>query len=106
SLVASWIPIKLNFAWQAWKNLFAETLPFAIAMSIGAVYFYVTVILMSLIASSTQTGLFATSFRIVQVALGVPILLLTAVFPLLSRAPLDQRPRAGELVGKLFTVSL
>lgn len=105
-LVRSSITIRLSFDWRAWRELFAETLPYAIALSIAAIYFYVTVIIMSLIASSTQTGLFATSFRVTQVALAIPSLLLTAVFPLMARAGPDQDGSLGYTVGKVFTVAV
>jgi O-antigen/teichoic acid export membrane protein len=105
-LVRSSLTIRLSFDWHAWRELFAETLPYAVAVSIGAIYFYVTVIIMSLIASAKQTGLFATSFRVTQVALAVPALLLTAIFPLMTRERPDQDPGAGEMVGKVFTVAV
>src|ERR1700751_3769855 len=76
------ITIRLGFARRVWRQLIAETLPYAIALTIAAIYFYVTVIVMSLIATARQTGFFATSFRVTQVALAIPGLLLTAVFPL------------------------
>jgi O-antigen/teichoic acid export membrane protein len=104
-MVRSYITIRLRFDWQIWRVLLAETLPYAIALSIAAVYFYVTIIIMSLIATATQTGLFATSFRVTQVALAIPSLLLTAVFPLLSRAHRD-RTNFGETIGKVFTVAV
>ena len=94
-LVRSTLQIRLSFDRDAWRRLFAETLPFALAMSVGAIYFYVTVLVMSVIASATQTGLFATSFRVIQVILGVPILLLTAVFPLMSAGNDRFAPAAG-----------
>jgi O-antigen/teichoic acid export membrane protein len=99
------LKLRARFAWRSWRNLFAQTLPSAIAMSIGAVYFYVTIIVMSLIASLNQTGLFATSFRITQVALGVPILLLTAIFPMMSREDASGGSHAGGLFGKVFTAA-
>jgi O-antigen/teichoic acid export membrane protein len=105
-IVRSSITIRLNMDWRAWRELFAETLPLALASSIGAIYFYVTVIIMSLIAPAGQTGLFATSFRITQVALGVPILLMTAIFPLMARAHAAHEPETGETVGKVFTVAV
>jgi O-antigen/teichoic acid export membrane protein len=104
--VRSSIRIRVSFDLRAWRQLFAETSVYAVATSIGAIYFYVTVIVMSLIASATQTGLFATSFRVTQVALGIPILLLTAIFPLMSHEGADSEPGAGGMVGKVFTVAL
>lgn len=105
-MVRAWVAIRVSFDRQAWRQLFADTLPFAVAVSIGGIYIYVTVIVMSLIASATQTGLFATSFRVNQVALGVPVLLLTAIFPLMSRDQADQQAAPGDMVGKVFAVAL
>jgi O-antigen/teichoic acid export membrane protein len=105
-LVRSELTIAVNFDRHAWRELFRDTLPYAVAVSIGTVYVYVTVIVLSLIASATQTGLFATSFRVTQVALAIPALLLTAVFPLMSRERADQQPAAPDMVGRIFTVAL
>lgn len=105
-IVRSSVTIQLSFDRAAWRALLTDSLPLAIAVSIGAIYFYVTVIIMSLIASANQTGLFATSFRVTQVALGVPVLLLTAIFPLMSSERGEGRLSAGGTVGKVFTVAL
>jgi O-antigen/teichoic acid export membrane protein len=104
-LVRAEVRIGLRFDWQAWRELLVETLPFAIALSLAGIYFYVTVIMMSLIASETQTGLFGTSFRVTQVALAVPSLLLTAIFPLLTRLEHTSDTDPGASVGKVFTVA-
>jgi O-antigen/teichoic acid export membrane protein len=104
-IVRSSFPIRISFDWRAWRKLFPETSLYAIAMSIGAIYFYVTVVLMSLIASPTQTGLFATSFRVTQVALGIPVILLTAVFPLMAQERFGHEEEAGT-IGKVFTIAV
>jgi O-antigen/teichoic acid export membrane protein len=98
--------VRLGFDLAFWRRLFADTLPYAVALSIAAVYLYVTVIVMSLAASAVQTGLFATSFRVTQAALAVPALLLTAVFPLLARAGAGQREAVRDAVGKVFAVAV
>jgi O-antigen/teichoic acid export membrane protein len=105
-MVRSLTRIKVSFGWEVWRELFADTLPYAVAASIGAIYFYVTVIVMSLIASATQTGFFATSFRVTQVVITVPVLLLTAVFPIMSREPHEEKPGVADMVGNVFTVAV
>jgi O-antigen/teichoic acid export membrane protein len=105
-IVRSSITLKINLDWPVWRKLAAETLPFAIAVSIGAFYFYVTVIMMSLISSAHQTGLFATAFRVVQVALGVPALVLTAIYPIMSRQHANRPGGLGPTAGKVLTVAL
>lgn len=98
--------MRLAFDPPAWRALLAATLPYAIAVSIGAVYFYVTVIVMSLIASAHQTGLFATSFRVTQVVLAIPILLLTAVFPLMSRDRFGREPVTAHIVDRVLRIAV
>jgi O-antigen/teichoic acid export membrane protein len=66
----------------------------------------VTVILMSLIAPPVQTGYFATAFRVTQVALTIPALLLTAIWPLMSHGHGDKESELSDTVGKVFTVSV
>lgn len=105
-IVRAVIRIRVRFDWGVWRELFAETLPYAIALSIAATYFYVTVIIMSLVATARQTGLFGTSFRVTQVALAIPGLLLTAIFPLMARPRNNERETQGPMVGKVFTVGV
>jgi O-antigen/teichoic acid export membrane protein len=105
-VVRSVMRLRLRFDWQAWRSMFADSAAYAVAMSIGAVYFYVTVIVMSLTASAQQTGIFATSFRVVQVALAVPVLLLTAIFPLMTRGPDHEASDASIAFGKVFAVAI
>jgi O-antigen/teichoic acid export membrane protein len=105
-MVRSSATIRLSFDPRGWRELFGDTLLYAVAMSIGAVYFYITVVVMSLIASANQVGLFATSFRVTQVALGIPVLLLTAIFPLMSRQDATDGERARSAAGKVFTVAV
>lgn len=104
-MVRSSLTLRASFDVRSWRALFSETVSSALAISIGAVYFYVTVIVMSLVASAHQTGLFATSFRITQVALGVPILLLTAIFPVMSREGTDGGSEAAQIVGRVYAVA-
>ena len=62
-----------------------DTFTSAAAIAVNTIYFRVTSLVMSLIASVVQTGYFATSFRVTEVLIGVPALAV-AGFPILSRA--------------------
>ena len=50
------------------------------------VYFRVLVVLVSLLSTEDETGLFGTSFRIFEMLLGLPALILSVALPLLSVA--------------------
>jgi O-antigen/teichoic acid export membrane protein len=107
-MVRRYVAVRLTFDLRRWRELLAETSLYAIALSIASIYLYVTVIVMSAIATPTQTGLFATSFRVTQAGLAIPGLLLTAVFPLMTRRQPGEDADAdpGEAVGKVFTVAV
>ena len=75
-----------SFELRAWRTLVRELLPLAAATVVNVVYFRVLIVLMSLLATAEATGLFATSFRITQMLLGVSSLALTLAVPVLATA--------------------
>ncbi len=66
--------------------LLRETLPLAVAFAMSVIYFRVLVVLVSLLSNETETGLFGTSFRIFEMLLALPALILSVALPLLSVA--------------------
>jgi O-antigen/teichoic acid export membrane protein len=105
-MVRPYVSVRLIFDLRRWRELLAETSLYAIALSIASIYLYVTVIVMSAIATPTQTGLFATSFRVTQAGLAIPGLLLTAVFPLMTRGQRGRDADPGGALGKVLTVAV
>jgi O-antigen/teichoic acid export membrane protein len=78
---------------SAWFALLRGTLPFAAASAVSVVYLRATLVLTALVASAAQTGWFGTAFRVMDVLLNVPSLLIGALFPLLARAAATDRER-------------
>ncbi|MGZ8687140.1 MAG: oligosaccharide flippase family protein, partial [Gaiellaceae bacterium] len=77
--------------------LVRETFPLAVAFAMSVIYFRVLVVLVSLLSSEEETGIFGTSFRIFELLLGLPALILSVALPLLSVAgdEDDERLRKG-----------
>lgn len=81
---------------RRWVALLKDTLPFAAASAVSVLYLRATVILTSLVATEAATGAFSAAFRVLEVLINVPSLLVGALFPLLARAaaaPDDARLR-------------
>lgn len=78
-------------------RLLRETFPLAVAFAMSVIYFRVLVVLVSLLSTDEQTGIFGTSFRIFELLLGLPALVLSVALPLLSVAGAedDERLRKG-----------
>jgi O-antigen/teichoic acid export membrane protein len=104
--VHSRFKIRTSANLDRWREILKRSVPFGLAASIGMLYFYVTIVVMSLIASALQTGYFATSFRVTQVALAIPVLALTAVFPVLARSARKDMERFRRLMGKTLESAL
>jgi O-antigen/teichoic acid export membrane protein len=66
----------------------------------------VLIILMSLLASPLQTGFFATSYRVLEVFVSVPLLMLGSAFPVLAHAGDADEDRLAYALQRLAEVTL
>jgi O-antigen/teichoic acid export membrane protein len=105
-LVRKSVPLRPALAVRESWRLLRETLPVAIALAVNVTYFRIALIVMSLEATELETGYFATSFRIMEILLGVPTVLVTAIFPVLAHAAEQDRARLGYTFGRALEVSL
>jgi O-antigen/teichoic acid export membrane protein len=105
-LVIKYTSLRPSFHLGHWWRLLRETIPWAVIAAVSIVYFRLTIVLMSLISSPVQTGYFATSFRITEVLVGIPVLVITAAFPILARAEREDSARFGYASGRIFELAL
>jgi O-antigen/teichoic acid export membrane protein len=89
-----------------WWPLVRDTLPYSAAVAVNTVYFRVTIVAMSLIATAVQTGYFATSFRVTEVLVGVPAFAIGAAFPILSHAAGADRLRFKQATERILELAL
>ena len=75
------------------RKLLRESLPIAVALAMNVVYLRLLVVLVSMQTDERETGLFATSFRIFEMLLGIPTLILAVALPLLAVAGAEDRDR-------------
>jgi O-antigen/teichoic acid export membrane protein len=87
-------------------RLLRETLPLAIAFAMSVVYIRVLVVLVSLLSDDVQTGLFGTSFRIFEMLLALPALILSVALPLLSVAGDEDESRLRSALQSMTEASL
>lgn len=105
-LVRGSMPLRPTLHFAAYAPLLRETLPFAVAIALSSVYFRVTVVVMSLEATALQTGYFSTSFRIVEILIGLPVLVIGAAYPILTRAERDDPDRFAHATRRMFELSV
>jgi O-antigen/teichoic acid export membrane protein len=105
-LVRRQVSVMPSFHVGRWWGLLRETVPWAVISAVNIVYFRVALVLMSIVASSLQTGYFATSFRITEILVGIPSLVISAAFPILARAERDDRERFGYASSRMIELAL
>lgn len=105
-LVRPLMPLRPRFHPRSWWPLVRDTLTYAAAVALNAAYFRIAVVALSLMASERETGYFATAFRVMEVLIGVPLLVIGAAFPILARAARDDRSRLDSAASRLVEVAL
>lgn len=87
------MPPRPAFNLTDWWRLLKPIIPLTLAGLAGTIYLRITMILMSLLATKLETGYYATAFRVLEVAIGIPAILVSSTLPLLSRAARDDSAR-------------
>jgi O-antigen/teichoic acid export membrane protein len=105
-LVREAMPLRPEMRFATYAPLLRETFPFAIAIALNSVYFRVTVVVMSLAATGLETGYFSTSFRVVEIIIALPVLVIGAAYPIVTRAHRDDPERFANAVRRMFELSL
>jgi O-antigen/teichoic acid export membrane protein len=105
-LVRRRMPLRPAFHPQRWWPLLRHTAAYAIAVALNSVYFRIAILALSLLASERETGYFATAFRVVEVLIAVPALIIGAAFPILTRAARDDTNRLDNAASRLVEVGL
>jgi O-antigen/teichoic acid export membrane protein len=87
-----------------WRRILGITIAYAAASAVGTIYVSMTVILMSVVGTTVQTGYFGASYRIFSVLSMIPLLLVTSAFPVLARAARDDRQRLAYALQRLLEI--
>jgi len=102
--VRGWVAPR--FAWREWWPLLRAAAPIALSSVVNVTYVRTLIILCSLLATVEQTGLFATSYRISEILLGVPQLMIGAAFPILVHSGAADEQRLAYVVQRTGEAAL
>jgi O-antigen/teichoic acid export membrane protein len=105
-LVRHEVPLVPRFDRAEWRTLAREVLPYSAAVALAVIYFRLSVIVVSLTASAVQLSYFGASFRILEVLIIIPGLMVTGVFPIFARSARDDQERFAYAVSRVFAVAL
>ncbi len=85
-IVRRLMSLRPSFAMSNWIPLLRDTMVLGLAIAVSTLYFRLTVILMSFLATPLETGYFSTSFQVIAVLMALPAITIASAFPILTRA--------------------
>ena len=88
------------------RMLLRESLPIAAAIAMNVIYLRLLMILVSVQTDERETGLFATAFRIFEILLGIPTLVLAVALPLLAVAGAEDRERLRYALQRMTEIAV
>lgn len=105
-LVRGDIPIGPSFDLREWWSIVLQMIPYAAATALTTVYLRVAVIIVSLQGTERETGYYGAAFRITEVLLLIPNLIVSSVFPIFARSARDDRERFAYAVQRMYEAGL
>jgi O-antigen/teichoic acid export membrane protein len=105
-LVHGRMPLRPAFSWTRWRPVLLDTLPYAIAIAVGVAYFRAAMLIVSLVSTEVETGYFAMSFRVIEILIGLPTLVLGAAYPILVRSAAEDAERFERAVRRTLELSM
>lgn len=78
-------PLRLSLDRLAWKRMLVGAAPIALAAAFVSVYYNIDQVMLSLMKTDTDVGLYNAAYKIITLMVGINVLLMNAGFPVITR---------------------
>jgi len=107
SFVRKEIPdFGLNLNFNFWKNLLKRTWPIGLTLIFNLIYFRVDMLILALVKSSSEVGLYGLSYKVFDLALVFPIFLINASYPVMVSSLAQSKEELLKFSKKILAVLL
>lgn len=97
------VKIKLIFDFPVWKNIIKEAYPIALAIVFNLVYFKADILILSILKSQSDVGIYGAPFKILEVLVTFPAMFAGLAVPVLTRAYTERdNERFRRIMNKSF----
>jgi len=84
--------IKPEFDWSIWKKIITRSWPLTITIILNLIYLRADTLILSLLRSSSEVGLYGATYKIVDVLTTFPFMFAGLILPILTAAWLEKKP--------------
>lgn len=106
TLVILWsrkyIKFKLSVDWAYWKHFLKESFPMGISVIVTFVYFKMDTILLSVMKSSADVGIYNAAYKVIENLSFFPGMIIGLVLPIMSRSIFSNQEEFENIANKVF----
>lgn len=99
-----YIIFRPAFNWKYWKNFLKESYPLGIAAFIGFVYFKIDTILLSIMKTSADVGLYNAAYKVIENLIFFPTMMMGLIFPIMSATIFSDQSRFKDISDKIYKI--
>ncbi len=103
-LSKKYIKIKFKIDLNYWKKFIQESYPLGIAALISFIYFKVDTIMLSVIKSSTEVGIYSAAYKIIENITFFPAMIIGLIFPIMSHNIFSNKKHFQLISNKTYKV--
>lgn len=101
-LVLKEIPLRFQMQPGIWKTMVREAWPLGVVTMLGALYFKIDTVILSVVKSPIDVGIYGAPYKIFELLTIVPAFFMGNVFPTLTQLLATNRERANRLIQAAF----
>ena len=105
-LARKYVRIQLRMDFSHWKKFLRESYPVGIAAIITFVYFKIDTILLSVMKSSADVGIYNVAYKVMENITFFPAMIVGLVFPIMSSRIFSHRQEFCDIANKTYKVFL
>lgn len=103
-LAKKFVNIRLEFDFAYWKRFLKESLPIGIGAVIVFVYFKMDTILLSIMKSGADVGIYNAAYKVVENIIFFPAMIIGLIMPIMAGTIFADRKRFEEVSNKTFKI--
>lgn len=93
------LPLTLAWDWPVWKAIMQKTWPIAITIALNLIYFKGDIVIMSLLRTQTEVGLYGAPYRVLELLINLVYIFLGLLLPVLTVAlTMGNKPNAQRII--------
>lgn len=99
-----YLTFKITFDFRYWRNFLKISYPLGISAFIGFIYFKLDTILLSILKTSADVGIYSAAYKVIENIIFFPAMLIGLIFPILSQSIFSDKARFKDISDKTFKV--